>query len=188
MFNSVWSCSWPWLCHIGMVGIQLLPRSSQLDTHPWVWWSKDAPIWPSTASEDAEIQESIVRYCRVACIAPPEKTEHNNAMQKPPNRASTPMTAPSTFWASAQAPKQSFVWFRAISTGSLMRLGHEISWDWVSRVSWEFSSHKGHSPENLNLAKTHETRLRPNSSDSVGFWHGFPLLQYDWDTPPSWYS
>jgi hypothetical protein len=34
---------------------------------------------------------------------------------------------------------------------------------WSHRVSWKFSSHKGHSQENLSLKKTHEMRLRPNS-------------------------
>ena len=42
----------------------------------------------------------------------------------------------------------------------------KISWDWSHetwshRVSWEFSSHKGHFRENLNLAKPHERDWDP---------------------------
>jgi hypothetical protein len=64
MCNSVWSGSWNRIFHIGMVCIQLLPRSSKLDTPPWVWWSKDAPIWPSTASEGVQILYIYIRWHR----------------------------------------------------------------------------------------------------------------------------
>ncbi len=47
--------------------------------------------------------------------------------------------------------------FNMISTGR----SHET---WSHRFSWEFSSHKGNSRENLNLAKTTWERLRPNST------------------------
>jgi hypothetical protein len=57
-----------------------------------------------------------------------------------------------------------------IGTSNSMRSCETWSWDlmrpcWSHRFSWEFSSHKGHSQENLNLTKTHETRLRPNSTN-----------------------
>jgi hypothetical protein len=37
----------------GKVCTQLLPWFSQLNPPPWFGWTKDASIWPSTASEGA---------------------------------------------------------------------------------------------------------------------------------------
>ena len=53
--NPVWRGSWHHSCHscCGMVSTQLLPRFNQISPCPWLWWSKDASIWPSTALEGA---------------------------------------------------------------------------------------------------------------------------------------
>jgi hypothetical protein len=49
--NPVWSGSWPKPCHScsGMFCTHLWARFSQLSPPPWLWWSKDACVWPFTA-------------------------------------------------------------------------------------------------------------------------------------------
>ena len=49
--NPVWSGSWPQSWHIGMVCTQLFSRFSLLNPPPWLWWTRDTFIWPSTELE-----------------------------------------------------------------------------------------------------------------------------------------
>ena len=62
--NPVWSGSWPQSWHIGMVCTQLFSRFSLLNPPPWLWWTRDTFIWPSTELEGSS---TLYIYMRWKC-------------------------------------------------------------------------------------------------------------------------
>ena len=106
---------------------------------------------------DNEPKHSIVQY-----IVERPHTVCRQRRQKTTIQCTSPQTGQASHWGRPVHSERPHKRPNRV-LGGLEQSQQAFSWDlvmrshetWSHRVSWEFSSHKGHSQENLNLSKTH---------------------------------